>query len=464
MRVTNMRTIEARSTSVLRLRTPLGDSGLAGVTATAVDPIFTSKSLGLADRRHSHVGEADVTLFTPDRVWETALQGAGSVLTGKDPDTLRDGTFRGETSSGFAASGKVRRFGEHVLAGVQGDLLSPGFNVNDLGFMQRANLARAMGFGGWRDPHPGPTWQSAQLILGVRELHDYSFANLLQRDVFIDGWMNSNSFWFYEMGLDLFLPSVDDRELADGTPLERQGSGQWFGYISTDSRKPVQVQFYWTEGRSFPRFERLNQVGGTLVFRPLPQLDGSLDLSYSENAGTIRQIRTASPLPGEGDPTAEFPRTGATDKSRLYILAPQQARSVSATLRATYSFTPHLTLQAYGQLFTAGITYGAPLRAVAGPGRRSVTLDQLAPARPEDQAEVNSSSNERQVGVNLNLILRWEWRTGSTFYLVYAHQSSNDLKHVRGGLDYGGELGALGGSGVSHGDTILVKVDLLHAL
>jgi hypothetical protein len=276
--------------------------------------------------------------------------------------------------------------------------------------------------------------------------------------------MNSNAFWFYEMGLDLFLPSVDDRELADGTPLERQGSGQWFGYISTDSRKPVQVQFYWTEGRSFPRFERLNQVGGTLVFRPLPQLDGSLDLSYSENAGTIRQIRTASPLPGEGDPTAEFPRTGATDKSRLYILAPQQARSVSATLRATYSFTPHLTLQAYGQLFTAGITYGAPLRAVAGPGRRSVTLDQLAPARPEDQAEVNSSSNERQVGVNLNLILRWEWRTGSTFYLVYAHQSSNDLKHVRGGLDYGGELGALGGSGVSHGDTILVKVDLLHAL
>jgi len=44
--VTNMRATEMRSTSVLRLRTPLGDAGLAGVTATAVNPLFTSDSLG----------------------------------------------------------------------------------------------------------------------------------------------------------------------------------------------------------------------------------------------------------------------------------------------------------------------------------------------------------------------------------------------------------------------------------
>ena len=91
---------------------------------------------------------------------------------------------------------------------------------------------------------------------------------------------------------------------------------------------------------------------------------------------------------------------------------------MSATLRATYSFTPYLTLQAYGQLFTAGIDYGAPLRAAVAPGRRTVKLDELQPARPEDKPAENSSSNERQVGLNFNLILRWEWRTGSTFYLA----------------------------------------------
>src|SRR5207248_1472213 len=174
------------------------------------------------------------------------------------------------------------------------------------------------------------------------------------------------------------------------TPLERQAQGSWYGFISTDSRKPVQVQFYWTEIRAWPRFERNNQLGTTLVFRPMPRLDGQLDLSYNENAGTIRQIRTAGPIPDSKDPTvdptATFGRTGATARDRLYLLAPQQARSVSATLRATYAFTPHLTLQGYAQLFTAGISYGSPLRAVREPGRRTVTIDELRPALSIDQA------------------------------------------------------------------------------
>ena len=459
-RVANLRSVEARSTSVGRVRVPLGDSGVAGVTATAVEPLFTDRSLDL-DHRHAHVGAADLSLYTSDRVWQTGLQLAGSHLTGNRPETLRDGTFRGPTSSGFAASAKARHLSEHVLAGMQGDLLSPGFTVNDLGFMPRANLGRAMGFAGVRDPHPGPLWQSAQLIVGARELHDYRLANVLNRDVFVEGWFNSNSFWFVDTGFDLFLPYVDDRELEDGTPLQRQGSGQWYASLATDPRKPLQVQLYWTEGRAFPRFERLNQIGGTLAVRPLPQLEGTLDLAYSESAGVIRQIRTAGPLPGSGDPQATFDAGAATQLTRLYLLAPQQARSVSATLRATYAFTPHLTLQAYGQLFTAGLSYGGALRAVREPGRRTVTLDELRPALRED---LTPNADDRQVALNLNLILRWEWRTGSTFYLVYTHQSSNEVTPARPGLDYGAELGLLSGAGLSHGDTLLVKVDLLTAL
>src|SRR6266446_3229991 len=252
------------------------------------------------------------------------------------------------------------------------------------------------------------------------------------------------SHWLFNRALFLFLM------------IRRPPRSTLFPYTtlfrsSTDSRKPVQLQFYWTEGRSFPRFERLNQLGGTLVLRPLPQLDGSLDLAYTENAGTIRQISTPALLPGELEPTR---------RARSYILAPQQARSVSTTLRATYSFTPYLTLQAYGQLFTAGVTYGRQLRADVGPGRRTVKLDELVLVGDD----VVLDADDRQVGVNLNVILRWEWRTGSTLYLVYAHQSSNDVVPPRHGLDLGAELGLLSAPGVAHGDTILVKVDLLHAL
>src|SRR5207249_555313 len=184
----------------------------------------------------------------------------------------------------------------------------------------------------------------------------------------------NNSFWFIDAGGFWADAYQDDREMADGTPIERQANWGYYGYISTDSRRALQLQFSWFEVRTYPRFERANSLEWTLIFRPLPQLDGSFDVTYNENAGTIRQIRTAGPLPGAGvDPTATFDRSDAVNHQRLYILAQQQARSVSGTLRATYSFTPFLTLQAYAQLFTAGITYADPLRAVVGPGRRTIS-------------------------------------------------------------------------------------------
>ena len=446
----NLRSVEARSTSVGRVRQPLGDRGLLGFTATSVNPIMTSPSLGL-DHRHAHAAGPDLTLYSADRSWDLTVQALGSVLTANNREVLRDGTFRGTTSGGYATSGRLHHSEEYWASAVNWDLLSPQFTVNDLGFMPRANMFRGLGYLAVRDPHPSTYWQSAQLLLGGREVHDYRFANRLNRDVFLEGWINTKSFWFIDTGFDYFAPYVDDRELEDGTPLERQGQLQWYGSLATDSRKPIQVQFYWTEGRSFPRFERLNQLGGTLVLRPLPQLDGTLDFAYSESSGTIRQIATPALLEGELEPTR---------RTRSYILAPQQARSVSTTLRATYSFTPYLTMQAYGQLFTAGVTYGRQLRADVGPGRSTVKLDALVPLANE----VVLDADDRQVGLNLNIILRWEWRTGSTLYLVYAHQSANDVVPLRHGLNFAGELGLLSTAGVSHGDTILVKVDLLSAL
>ncbi len=123
-RLVDLRSVEARSTSVGRVRVPLGDNGVAGVAATAVDPLFAGPSLGL-DHRHAHVGAADLTLYTGDRVWQTGFQAVGSHLTGKQPDMLLDGTLRGPTSSGFATSAKIRHSSEHLIFGVQGDLLSP---------------------------------------------------------------------------------------------------------------------------------------------------------------------------------------------------------------------------------------------------------------------------------------------------------------------------------------------------
>jgi Domain of unknown function (DUF5916)/Carbohydrate family 9 binding domain-like len=458
-KVDSVRTAEARSTATARVRAPVGDNLIVGASGTAVDPIAADTSLTI-ERRHAHVGEGDFTLFTDDRSWALTGQAVGSLLTGHTPETLRDGTQVGETSSGYAVSGRLQRQTEYTLFAVNADYLNPTFNVNDLGFMARANLLRSLGYVGLRDPHPGPLWQSAQLIGGGKEVHDSRLGNLLDREVFLEGSLTSNDFWFYDIGATYQAPYVDDRELEDGTPIERQRDAFIYGFISTDSRAPLQLQLSFSEQRSFPRFERQNYLELTANLRPLPQLEGTIDVSYNESAGTWRQIRTATALPETGaDPTVLLYPAAAVTMQREYMVAQQQARSLSALVRATYAFTPRLTLQAYAQLFTAGIAYGQAARAVAGPGKPTIRLSELIPAPIADLAP---NVNDRQAGLNVNLILRWEWRTGSTLYLVYAHQSTNDVPYQP--LSVHGELSALGGAGVLNGDTFLLKVDLLEAI
>ena len=459
-RVQTLRTVEARNDAVLRVRAPISDFGFAGAMGTAADPLFANPTLG-TDRTHAHVGELDLTLFSRDRSTQFDTQLLGSLLTDATPQTLRDGTFMGPTSSGGAFSAKIKHVEEDWFAEIHGDHLTPTFSVDTLGFMPRANLTRIMGYAGLQSPHPRLFWQNAQILVGAREVSDSAFNLRLDRDFIFEVSFNTPSGFSLDTGTITQTPYVDDRELLDGTPLQRQANVTWFGALATDSRKPLQIQFNWTFGRSFPRFERQNQLDVTLVTRPMPQLDGSLDLAYNENAGTFRQIRPAGVLPGQGDPTLEIDPGLATQTTRQYLLAQQQARSVSATLRGTYSFTPHLTLQAYAQLFTAGIAYGNAQRVVIGPGKQEVKLASLIPASSID---LPPNADDRQAGLNVNVILRWEWRTGSTLYLVYSHQSSNDVLPPTRGLDFGRELATVTSAGVARGDSVLVKVDLLSAL
>src|SRR5207253_7022607 len=94
--------------------------------------------------------------------------------------------------------------------------------------------------------------------------------------------------------------------------------------------------------------------------------------------GTIRQVRKATDP--AGDVTAELDGDVATQGRRLYLLAPQHSRSVSATLRGTYAFTPRLTVQLYTQLFAAGVSYDQVLHAIADPGKHTVRFSDLQPA------------------------------------------------------------------------------------
>jgi hypothetical protein len=459
-RLGDRRSDDAVQSTAVRARAPLGPYAVAGITATARNPLAASAG------RNSLVGASDVALFDAARDWNGALQFAGSALVGGPQQVERDGTVIGNGRPGWAGSGLLAKDGGALTGSLSFDVLTPTFWVNELGFMERQNLLRARASLRLKDLHSRPAWRRASIGITAEEQRDFD-GFVLKRRAALDGSLQLHSYWNLSLSAGVLFPFVDDRELGDGTPLERRGLLDVKGEVTSDTRRAVFADLFaeLQEGEQF--LVRKLTLGTTLTLRPHPAFDAVLGLTYENDAGEIRRTCGAS-VPASGcflassDPAAHIPPESAARADRLYLLADQRAESLSAIARTTLAITPRLSLQLFAQLFTEGIAYGTPLRIEVPPGKRVVRLDALRRAVAGDHPPV---LDDRQASLTLDFVLRWEWRVGSTMYLVYQHRTSGDIPSPeRGVLSFPGEVAALGGPGAVRGDTMLVKIDLLSAL
>ncbi|HSR97681.1 MAG TPA: DUF5916 domain-containing protein, partial [Kofleriaceae bacterium] len=89
------------------------------------------------------------------------------------------------------------------------------------------------------------------------------------------------------------------------------------------------------------------------------------------------------------------------------IVGLRKLRQLSQIVRASYAFTPVLTLQAYTQVLLASWHYSQLASYVND--------DTLAPGAMAGTTSFSANT------WNVNGVLRWEIRPGSTLYGVYTH-------------------------------------------
>src|SRR5207244_1277198 len=106
------------------------------------------------------------------------------------------------------------------------------------------------------------------------------------------------------------------------------------------------------------------------------------------------------------------PRYVATASSS-YFFGVQEARSVGATVSGAYTFTPELSLQVYAQAFLSRVHYPRLLGHPVVPARMTVRLAELV-----DAGTPPADPDSAQATLNVNVVLRWEYRLGSTLFLV----------------------------------------------
>lgn len=338
------------------------------------------------------------------RFWEgnysIAGQVAGTLVEGGPERAQADGTVIRSGDVSPAAKVVLRKDGGgHIRAQLNYKIHGQNVDYNDLGFMQRQNAQNVDGYIEYDTNGPFSRFNDG--YLGVYAWDDETL-ELLNTGrgggIFIGGQFKN--FWRTFGEINASADYADDREIGDGASLQRPGSVGFEVGMSTDARKPVSLSLF-TALRGYTNGARSVYADATLKAQVLPQLEMELIPGLTYTSGEPRYY---------------------DENDEAYLFARLEAASLSATLSATYTFLPTLTLQVYGQGFVAfGRSSDFSSFARTGAARQQILLSDLVPGERPLGEEPNFTSGT----LNANVVVRWEYRLGSTVYVVYSHGQSD---------------------------------------
>lgn len=404
-----------------RLDSPSGPSALC--------PNGLEVRTGARCTHDAYVGAVDGRWRSSDGDWTATTQLTGSALRDGPTRTLRDGTSVSSGAMGFGSSSRIAKEGGVPWVGeVTYDMASHRLDFNDLGYMKRPNLHSV-----------AATLERRTLEPWFHTLETHSRLEVYGRTN-LDGLVLAHGYqvntqWKFTNFWEVFAEAhyrgrhFDDREVGDGTALERRELMGFELEGKSDPRRMVSIELETQTQRIFDGF--YFEGSAAAMFRFLPQLEISLEPEVVHTSGEPRFT------------------TRTTDQ---LIFGKLDATELSGTSRVTYTFTPRLSLQAYGQVFLASGHYsdfGAFPIALAGRGA-VVHRDALRPT-----AMPATNPDFIRAALNANIVLRWEYSLGSTLFFVYtrAQTPAIDLgPNDRGHIDASG----LGKAPAT--DTLLLKL------
>jgi Domain of unknown function (DUF5916)/Carbohydrate family 9 binding domain-like len=348
---------------------------------------------------------ADWNLQTAGAEWVFLGQAEGSQTLGGPPvRTLPDGVALARGEAGWGTSMQAGRMGgEPFRFDLSYSYISPTLELNGAGFLPTQNEQQATLTLRYARPS------------GLYRLHSFeghasagghrtTDGRAIDRGRRVGAGASALLPGFHSVGFDTgYRPAFFDVRdvIGTGIPLERPPTAFLMMFVETDANRVVAARISLALGWHLATAVTPLRVGWTaslnLSFRPENRLESRLDLV--------------------SDRTPYGPHWTRQTAGERLLFGDLDSQFVSATFRQQLVLFPRLTIQAYGQLFTAFGHYHAFFEA-ASPDR--------APLRLRDLVVTGSTApGFQRAALSVNLVLRWEYRLGSTIYAVYTHASES---------------------------------------
>ena len=295
---------------------------------------------------------------------------------------------------------------------------SPGFELNDLGYLQNADYKMLRGYVAYVESKPQKDFlRNYHIAPFYRFLWDYGNTTTLALSGLEVQTSLTNKWGFYLSG---FYESrnAENSILRGGPPvLLNPRWGTDFILASDESRK-VSGQIYHGTMLGNKRYAHFARA--EVNYRPVPNLGLMGRINY-----TYRKMG----LEYAGQQTVE-------SGDKIYLMSAIRQDVAGFTFRADYSITPDLSIQFYGNPFISFGKYTDFKRATntmdSKYENRFVLLDTNYDAETNQYSVTETNGNQYSFGnpdfsfreFRFNLVVRWEYRPNSTIYVVWSQDRS----------------------------------------
>jgi hypothetical protein len=425
-----------------RIQQEFGSQGsTVGLHATAMHrDIGDGDPLGNLLVRNAITFAADTDVRFNNRTYEagasvgfTFVQGAqgaiervqrsnGHLFQRPDRDDVRLDPTRTMLSGMQFVSNIDKVGGRHWLWGFNLMVESPEFEPNEMGRLNYAGDVQMNGRITYRETQPGQVFRSYSFQFSSASTSYYQTA-LGPR---INSGGNANftflNFWSANFSVNRNFRG-QDAQLTRGGP----SMGTPLGFsMNASLRNSGSSVTRWNFGGNMSSNENGDESRGffaSLTTRPSPQWQLSIEPDYSQSV-SYRQYVTAR----DGGRPETF--------GRRYVFGFIDRSTLSMQVRFSYTFKPDLTLDVYGEPFAASGRYEGFGELEASRSRLLRVYGEAAGTGLVRNADGSFAVTDGDSSFTLtnrdfnvrsfrsNVVLRWEWRPGSTLFVVWQQDRS----------------------------------------
>jgi len=325
--------------------------------------------------------------------------------------------------SGFSLGMRAAKNSGLWLWSISADSDSPGFETNDTGRLSNGDDIGLNADVTKRQTEPKGIFRRSRLNLSARSSWNYGGVRR-EGQVRLSTQGTFMNYWDANFNAQYNPRSMSDNATRGGPLMQSGWRTNYEATLANNMSSQTTVRLSLKHDRG--EFDAWGtEVGFRVGFNPMPTLSLSLDPGYQRRVSARQYVGRFS-----GGSEATF--------GQRYVFARIERSQLQMRLRVNYLFSPNLSLEAYGEPFSASGRYfgfgeleAAGSRFLREYGTAPGTAIALANQTYQvTDTQVPGSFSFRNPDFNSfsfrsNLVVRWEWQPGSTIFLVWQQNRSD---------------------------------------